>query len=245
VLFNLCNNAMSWTDEGGIEIKTRLLSRRGDPGDVTLVTEISDSGPGMSKDALKLAFEPYARFAGADGKMSDGGTGLGLPIARSIIEAMGGTCTLESELGAGVVATITLPTKQMQSTPAGREGTKRRRALLAEDDAIARTVLISMLQALEFDVVAVPDGVDALAALKNAKFDVIVTDLRMPSMDGEALIELVRDRSQEGRGTPIIVVTAHALPGDEARLKAIGADALCQKPVETLDLAKALSLLKV
>jgi signal transduction histidine kinase len=241
-LFNLCANAVTWSSRDAIEITARLTPprRAGEQANLTIV--VQDSGPGMKPEQLAQAFEPYMRFAADDGSTPDGGTGLGLVIVRSVMRAMGGDCTLESDPGAGVAATLSLPVRIITGSAAYRaERSVRRRALLAEDDAITSAVLTAMLQSLGFDVVSVGDGVDALAALQSATFDVIVTDLRMPSMDGEALIETVRGRDGPARQTPIVVVTAHALPGDEQRLTVLGADRLCQKPVERQRLASVLS----
>jgi CheY-like chemotaxis protein len=155
------------------------------------------------------------------------------------MEALGGSIQAESAAGEGSTFRMVMTAERARAPGPGGSG-GRLGALLAEDNPTNRIVLSAMLTSLDFDVVAVETGAEALEAAGKRDFAVIVMDIQMPVMDGEEAIERIRGLEGPRGRTPIIVVTAHALAGDDRRYAAAGADRVLSKPVVLADLAGAI-----
>ena len=231
IIFNLVANAVEVTRQGGIEIEA--AARADGDRHVLIEFHIRDSGPGIAPELHSTIFEPFVQGQ-ADAKHT--GLGLGLAVAKETTEALGGTISLESAPGIGADFCVRLRVERAELEGASLAGGKAR-ALLAEDNPTNRLVLTAMLSSLGFDVVTVENGAEAFASAERNDFALIIMDIQMPVMDGEEAIERIRAlEGQRGR-TPIIVLTAHALPGDDVRFKAAGANSVLNKPVDQAMLA--------
>ena len=228
------------------------LSRQGEFVNLT----VRDTGEGMESSDLPLVFERFHQAA-QRGRHTQGGLGLGLAIARHIVEAHGGTIRAQSDgLGKGSTFTVTLPVANgvWQATeldelnlecPASLEG---RRVLVVEDKADSRALLETLFEACKMHVVAADSVRSALSAIDRERFDVIVSDIGLPDgEDGLDLMRMVRVLpSDAGALTPAIAVTAHASAADRTQALAAGYQSHVAKPFEPTELLAAVaSLLSV
>ena len=234
VLFALVANAVEATTSGQIAI-TGTLETRANNG-VQLRATVRDTGPGITPEQQQRIFEPFVQGADDPNRPSPG-LGLGLAIAHETMTALGGSIRVESTPGEGAAFFITLDAERTTAPVGEANASLRARALLAEDNPTNRIVLAAMLSALGFDVVSVETGAEALAAAAQRDFSLVVMDIQMPVMDGEEAIERIRALEGPRSKTPIIVVTAHALAGDDKRFEAVGADGVLSKPIVLRDLA--------
>jgi signal transduction histidine kinase/CheY-like chemotaxis protein len=180
IVRNLLSNAIKYTDQGEVRLTVRT-----DGG--TTEIRVADTGTGIPADQLERVFEEFYQVPGT----KRGGTGLGLPYARRLARLLGGELTLASAAGAGTTAVLRLP-HAMPSV-----GT----IVLADDDEGFRQVLRSLLSGLAGRLIEVEDGAQALAVIAAEHVDLVLTDLNMPGVDGNALL------GQLPTGLPAIVVT--------------------------------------
>ena len=275
VLMNLVSNALKFTDVG--EIILTASAEPADTGpdddDVMLSLSVRDTGIGIASDKLPLIFD---KFTQADETITRrfGGSGLGLSIARSLVEMMGGTIHVESHLGEGSAFHVQLlqkrgaavappeaapvvrplPTslstllngRMLHKPVAGENG--KPCVLIVEDYAPNIMVLTLMLEELGYDTVAAASGTDAIDIIKaaNGPHYAILMDVQMQGMDGLETTRWIRDLEAAGRGyrNNIIGVTAHALAGDRERCLQAGMDDYISKPVLPDILALKLSQLR-
>ena len=235
VLVNLVGNALKFTEHGSVVVSADVAERR--PGVVDVVFAVRDTGIGIAPEHQRHIFE---QFVQADGSTTRrfGGTGLGLAICSRIVRLMGGELWVESEPGKGSsfrfrVPLSTPPTEQASSPavptthgPRREPFGRKRRVLLAEDNAVNQEVAVTMLHSLGFEVVVADDGLKALEALEaHPEIILVLMDVQMPVMGGfEAT---ARERARERAGAPrrpILAMTAHAMEGDRARCLAAGMD---------------------
>jgi CheY-like chemotaxis protein/anti-sigma regulatory factor (Ser/Thr protein kinase) len=261
VLTNLIGNAIKFTDQGAVTVKTQVLSAL-DAQTVLLRISIMDTGIGFEPERTEALFSPFTQ---ADGSVTRafGGTGLGLAITRSLLQLMGGFITAEGRPGRGATFEATLPIKTIPSSdaldraawpvePAAGESSQARPAsagavLLVEDHEINRKLAEIMLQRMGYRYVTACDGLQALDMLDKNRFDVVLMDVMMPVMDGLTALKLLREReSEQGRRTPVLMVTAHAMTGDRERFLSAGADGYVSKPMSQAALQKEIErILKV
>ena len=242
VRFALVANAVEATSRGQIIVEATATDRPDNR--VLLHAVVRDTGGGVAPQQVERIFEPFSQGLGGhlgDGHRPSPGLGLGLAVARETIEALGGVIRLENTPGEGAAFHIELLADRAVAPVSGVDARVRARALLAEDNPTNRIVLTAMLSALGFDVVAVETGAEALAAAEKRDFTLVVMDIQMPVMDGEEAIERIRALEGPRSRTPIIVVTAHALAGDDRRYAAAGANSVLSKPVALQELAAAVA----
>ncbi len=241
VLMNLVSNALKFTDSGEIAIEAHVRSSN----DKTcgLMIQVHDSGIGIPADKLPAIFE---KFTQADESITRrfGGSGLGLSIARSLVELMGGDVVVESDPGAGSSFTITLdlpraPAPEKTTEPAPdynapivADGVKPT-VLIVEDYEPNIMVLNLMLEELGYETVSATSGLEALNLIESSPpFHAILMDVQMHGMDGLDTTRHIRDGEQSGAPRHTIIgVTAHALAGDRERCLAAGMDDYISKPV--------------
>ena len=255
-LTNLLGNAIKFTDQGSVVVKTELLSEMDDQT-VLLRISVIDTGIGFDPERTEALFSPFTQ---ADGSVtrSFGGTGLGLAITRSLLQLMGGYIAAEGQPGKGASFVATLPVKKVTrpSMPASDFVLLEKQegglplvskpvdcsVLLVEDHEINRKLAEIMLQRMGYRYATAADGQQALDRLAEERFDVVLMDVMMPVMDGiTALRELRAREAGGGRRTPVLMVTAHAMTGDKERFIAAGADGYVSKPMSLAELQKEIS----
>ncbi|WMC11674.1 ATP-binding protein [Oceanimonas pelagia] len=239
VLINLLSNAIKFTDEGG---QVRLAVRPVGKGWQFVV---EDNGIGIAAEQQDRIFD---RFTQADESISRryGGTGLGLAISRRLIEAMGGSLTLDSAPGRGSRFGFTLPLTTV-SAPARTRHTELTALpslslLLVEDVAINRGILTALLEQHHHLVSQAESGEQALDMARQQAFDVILMDMHLPGMDGLETSRLMREQlTGLNQDTPIIALTASVTPEDIRRYLDAGLKAVVAKPVQWPRLTQALA----
>ncbi|PUE52175.1 response regulator [Limnohabitans parvus] len=256
VLTNLIGNAIKFTDQGSVTVKTEVLSAVDDQT-VLLRISIIDTGIGFDPERTEALFSPFTQ---ADGSVtrSFGGTGLGLAITRSLLQLMGGYITAEGHPGKGASFVATVPVKTISpssvralaSIPSDKSeplspamaGAPNWSVLLVEDHEINRKLAEIMLQRMGYRYAVAADGQEALDRLAEERFDVVLMDVMMPVMDGvTALRQLRIQEATTGHRTPVLMVTAHAMTGDKERFIAAGADGYVSKPMSQAALQKEIT----
>ncbi|MBF0280433.1 MAG: response regulator [SAR324 cluster bacterium] len=215
VLVNLGNNAVKFTDQGEIVVKIRVKESSDDS--VLLHFSIIDTGIGMTEEQQAKLFQSFSQ-ADSSTTRKYGGTGLGLTISKRLTEMMGGEIWVESAHGKGSVFQFTAafgqqPVKrQARAIPQATE-LQGLRVLVVDDSAHSREILVDILSSFKFAAKAVSSGQEALKAISEKAFDLILMDWQMPEMDG---IEVTRRIQEGGHTTPVIMITAF---GKEEALK--------------------------
>ncbi len=239
VVSNLVSNAVKFTHSGSVRVTVRC--RNGG-----LRIYVADTGIGFDRSTADRLFQ---RFEQADVSTNRryGGTGLGLSICRSLAEMMGGRIGVRSRSGAGSVFAVQLPLQRLGETTtdhacAGDDGQVSAaakaseaplRILFADDHPVNRQVVALILEPLGIDLTQVEDGALAVEAYTNGTFDLVLMDVQMPVMDGLAATRAIREieRATGRARTPIISLTANAMPEDIRRSLDAGSDTHLAKPV--------------
>jgi len=244
ILYNLISNALKFTKTGEIRVVGRL-------GEAGLMLEVSDTGIGISPEGLAKLFGKFHQVD-ASTTREFGGSGLGLSICRQLAEKMGGRIDVESEAGRGSRFIVTLPLVRVAAERpaivaprierAAESPSINLRVLAAEDNRVNQLVLKTLLHQIGVDPVVVDDGQAAIEAWESQAWDVILMDIQMPRVDGPTAVRAIRERERaSGRArTPILALTANAMPDQVAAYLAVGMDGHIAKPIETLRLFEAL-----
>ncbi len=244
ILYNLTSNALKFTAAGEVALTARL-----EPQGLEL--RVADTGIGIAADRLAALFESFTQADAATSRKF-GGTGLGLSICRRLAELMGGTIRAESVLGEGATFIVTLPLPRIgeaaaeappPESPAEPQALGALRVLAAEDNAVNRLVLRTLLEQIGIEPEVVDDGVKAVAAWEGQSWDLILMDVQMPEMDGPSATRAIREReAATGRPrTPIIALTANAMSHQIAEYLAAGMDGHVSKPIEAARLFEAIA----
>lgn len=248
VLMNLVGNAVKFTEQGRIVVEAAVSHGTGGP---TLVVAVDDTGPGMTAEQAERLFEPFTQ---ADGSVTRryGGTGLGLTISRRLAELMGGSVELvRTAPGEGSRFELRVPLSTPEpvrwvdhlfvlraddgtATAASALGRIAGRILLAEDGIDNQRLVTQVLAQAGAEVTLAADGLRALAEFnaardRGAPFDLLVSDMQMPEMDGYTLARTLRAR---GETIPIVALTAHATAEDRARCLEAGCNDYAVKPID-------------
>ncbi len=239
ILNNLVSNAIKFTHEG--EVRVAIT---GGPGPDHITMRVTDTGIGMNDEALERIWTAFDQ-ADASTTRRFGGTGLGLSIVRGLTDAMGGTIRVSSAPGHGTRFTMYFPLVRAdgtltpsQETPRGTElpdpdVLKRLCILAAEDNAMNRTVLQTLLAPSGADLHFAENGQEACEAVIGAQFDLVLMDIQMPVMDGITAMKRIRqiDREQGRPRRPIIALTANAMDHQVKGYLEEGFDAHLGKPI--------------
>ena len=244
ILVNLVGNALKFTEQGRVSIEPQWQSL--DHELLWFTCTVRDSGIGISAESLELMFNAFQQ---ADSSISRryGGTGLGLPIARTLAERMGGTLRAQSEEGRGSVFTLEIPLAlYKQSLPEMKPRTQSgdghgdgRNVLLVEDNPVNQTVIEAMLRSLGFTVSVATDGAQAVQSAKSLIFEAILMDCRLPIIDGYEATRQIR-LLPGCSDLPIIALTANALQGDREACLSAGMNDYLAKPFKRTDLQQIL-----
>lgn len=233
ILNNLLSNALKFTSEGYVTLSLHCDSGEGGP--IRFV--VQDSGVGMSAEHIAKVFE---KFTQADSTTTRryGGSGLGLTISRQLAELMGGSISVESDLGNGSTFVAVLPllradASDYQSVGATVENTPTMdfdiSVLLVEDNQVNQYVINTMLESLGCKTTIAANGLEALTKIAEQQFDLVFMDMQMPEMDGIVATENIR-KSLDFAALPIIAMTANALASDRERCLAAGMNDYLLKP---------------
>ena len=236
ILINLLGNAIKFTEHG--EVLLAVVAGAPSGGATPVTFAVTDTGPGIPAEVQARLFQ---KFEQADHSTTRryGGTGLGLAICKELVGLMGGAISVHSRPGAGSRFTVTLPMApagmppQAQAHEARERHGYRLRILCAEDVGTNQIIIGALLEAMGHQVRVVENGVEALAALRDADFDMVLMDGRMPLMDGEQATRAIRaGGTVRDPRVPIIALTANASAPDCARCLAAGMDGFLSKPVD-------------
>ena len=255
IYVNLVSNAIKYTPRGGnVAITAEELPCEKE-GYIKVKTEIKDTGIGMSKEYLPTLFDPFSREHNTTtGKV--GGTGLGMPIVKKIVDLMGGTIQVESELGKGSRVTVILQHKladeayysgkRKAEAVTSENGLKGKRILLAEDNDLNAEIAITLLQGLGLEMERVCDGIECVSRIEQVSpdtYDLILMDIQMPNMDGYKATEKIRRLSDRRKSKiPIVAMTANAFEEDRKEAISHGMNAHIAKPIDSKKIEDTLQM---
>jgi|GEM_PF-266856 len=244
VLTNLIGNAFKFTTTGSITLEVSSLpSRRS--GETHVLFTVSDTGCGMDENILDKLFEPFVQASQGYTRRYQG-AGLGLSIVKRIVELMGGTISVASELGVGTTFFVALPFKLRPSSVTDEQKATRAvsasaqggfHILIAEDDIVSSLAISRHLEKKGHRMHVARDGEAALAALREMDFDLVLMDVQMPVMDGVEATKRIRagEAGWARADIPIIAMTAFAMAGDREEFLAAGMNDYIAKPTDTAD----------
>ena len=251
ILQNIDGNALKYNREGG-SVSFSATEIACANGMVTYKFVCSDTGRGMSKEFLSHAFEPFAQ-EDASARTAYMGTGLGLPIAKQLVEMMGGTIEVESEQNVGTTVTTTIPfeidTDYEKKVPVEKSVTEEdlsgTKVLLVEDNELNMEIAKFILENAGMEVTPVFNGkeaVDTFVSSKENYFDLILMDIMMPVMDGLTATRTIRGmKRNDSQSIPIFAMTANAFTDDIEESRKAGMNEHLSKP---LDGDKMLSVIR-
>ncbi len=247
IIVNLVGNAIKFTEQGEVGLNVKVEAEYAD--NLTLHFTVSDSGIGIPPEKQHLIFQPFAQADNSTTRKY-GGTGLGLTITRRLVELMGGTIWVESEVGHGTSFHFTACLKRSENPievetiapPGALRGVK---VLVVDDNRTNRRILEGMLKRWEMKSTSVESGEEALARLSVAQkegtpYGLVLTDMHMPKMDGFDLIAQIRQRPELSMAT-IMMLSSASHRGDGARCQELGVAAYLLKPIRQSELQEAIA----
>ena len=246
IYVNLVSNAIKYTPRGGnVTITVEELPCEKERY-IKIKTKVKDTGIGMSKEYLPTLFEPFSREHNTTtGKV--GGTGLGMPIVKRMVDLMGGSIEVESELGKGTIFTVTLMHKmadekyysqEIETVIASDMGENLRgkHVLLAEDNDLNAEIAMAVLEETGLVIERVEDGiqcVNKVEQMSSGTYDLILMDIQMPNMDGYKATKCIRRLDDKKKAEiPIIAMTANAFAEDKKRAFDAGMNGHIAKPID-------------
>ena len=236
ILSNLIANAISYTTKGRIAIGGRVVELRSDEAKFEI--SVADTGIGIPENMQESIFDSFVRLE-QGGSNVQRGLGIGLSIVKHLVTSMGGNVSVQSTLGQGSTFRILLPFPLHKDAPSisaaslvdAKSGARKGAVLVAEDEAINRLYVGTVLRRLGYSTGVATTGEEVLAALEAHNYDLILMDVGMPGMDGVEATRLIREREyREGGHIQIIALTAHAFREEIERCFAAGVDDCITKP---------------
>ena len=250
VLFNLVGNAIKFTGTGGVAVEVSHSDLKNDR--CLLRFEVRDTGCGIEPAKQKLVFDKFVQADPSTTRVF-GGTGLGLAICRDFVELMGGEIGVQSEPGKGANFWFTIACEKSvsplvvgeadETASASRvdlRASLQMRILLAEDNEINQEIAVATLEDAGHHVEVVDNGMDAVKAVQDAVYDVVLMDVHMPQMDGMAATTEIRQLPGAVSKIPIIALTANAMVGDREIYIAHGMDDYASKPFDAATLLRTI-----
>ncbi len=241
LIMNIMTNAVKYNKDGGeIHLTARELGTD-DEGRVLLQFTCRDTGIGMTPEFQKHIFEPFTQENGGS-RTNYGGTGLGMPIAKSLAEKLGGSLEFESTAGVGTTFVITLPfmvdasgEEKRNTEAAAKASIRGLKLLLAEDNELNMEIAEFIILDEGAEAVKARDGAEALrifTASEPGEFDAILMDIMMPVMDGYECTRHIRELDRaDARTVPVIAMTANAFTEDKVKARGAGMNAHVSKPI--------------
>jgi len=232
VLLNFLGNAVKFTDEGSISVRTRW---RGGKRSGRLKVSVVDTGAGIAADKLERLFE---RFSQTEVSISrtHGGTGLGLAICKATVRLMRGQVGVDTKPGRGSTFWFEIPAAAAEAAPQSTDGEvldefPPLNILMVDDTAVNRELVRLMLEPLGCRIEEASGGADGVQAAMTRAFDLVLMDVRMPGVDGLEATKLIRAVSALNRRTPILALTADVQPENAIACRNAGMDDVIAKPI--------------
>ncbi len=251
ILSNLLNNAIKFTERGSVQLTARASALSADASPTSgrhqLEVLVDDSGIGIPESERARLFQPFSQVDASSRRMHEG-TGLGLAICKKLLELMGGTIEYLSRPEGGSRFRILLPVNACAvATPvavlpeaASRRWSCERPLLLVDDNEVNQIVAVEVLEGLGLRVDVAASGEDAIDAVLNGDYALVLMDCQMPGMDGYEATRQIRAR-QSGARVTIVAFTAHALAEEREKVRQAGMDDFLLKPIELPALEQVLS----
>lgn len=235
IFVNLIGNAIKFTEEGGIAIRTRTEKINTETS--KLIVEIQDSGPGIPESEIDKLFKQFEQTSSGINKGS--GTGLGLALSRELAILMGGSISVSSELGKGSVFTFQVEIKEgnpdaieqksVKRVIGIKGGTNNLRILVVDDKDENLKVAIELLKLVGFETNEAINGLEAVEKFEKWNPDLILMDMRMPVMDGYEATHRIK-LTEKGKQTPIVALTASAFEDERKKIESLGMQGYIRKP---------------
>ena len=253
IILNVVSNSIKYTNpHGKITVSIDELDSE-DEKNADYKVVVEDNGIGMSQDYLPHIFEEFSReHTSTETRVA--GTGLGLPIVKSLVDRMGGTIEVESEEGKGTrfIMKFSFPVslenqvreKEKQNIPDITEKLEGKRILLAEDNELNAEIAETVLEETGIKVKHVEDGIQCIEELKKMPekyYNVILMDVQMPNMDGYTATQRIRDLDDSRAEIPIIAMTANAYDEDRRKAQEAGMDGFLAKPLDVDEMMRLLA----
>lgn len=253
IILNVVSNSIKYTNpHGKITVSIDELDSE-DEKNANYKVVVEDNGIGMSQDYLPHIFEEFSReHTSTETRVA--GTGLGLPIVKSLVDRMDGTIEVESEEGKGTrfIMKFSFPVslenqvreKEKQNIPDITEKLEGKRILLAEDNELNAEIAEIVLEETGIKVKHVEDGIQCIEELKKMPekyYDVILMDVQMPNMDGYTATQRIRDLDDSRAEIPIIAMTANAYDEDRRKAQEAGMDGFLAKPLDVDEMMRLLA----
>ncbi len=253
IILNVVSNSIKYTNpHGKITVSIDELDSE-DEKNANYKVVVEDNGIGMSQDYLPHIFEEFSReHTSTETRVA--GTGLGLPIVKSLVDRMVGTIEVESEEGKGTrfIMKFSFPVslenqvreKEKQNIPDITEKLEGKRILLAEDNELNAEIAETVLEETGIKVKHVEDGIQCIEELKKMPekyYDVILMDVQMPNMDGYTATQRIRDLDDSRAEIPIIAMTANAYDEDRRKAQEAGMDGFLAKPLDVDEMMRLLA----
>lgn len=253
IILNVVSNSIKYTNpHGKITVSIDELDSE-DEKNANYKVVVEDNGIGMSQDYLPHIFEEFSReHTSTETRVA--GTGLGLPIVKSLVDRMDGTIEVESEEGKGTrfIMKFSFPVslenqvreKEKQNIPDITEKLEGKRILLAEDNELNAEIVETVLEETGIKVKHVEDGIQCIEELKKMPekyYDVILMDVQMPNMDGYTATQRIRDLDDSRAEIPIIAMTANAYDEDRRKAQEAGMDGFLAKPLDVDEMMRLLA----
>ncbi|WP_337185445.1 response regulator [Phenylobacterium sp.] len=241
VLDNLVGNALKFTGAGGVAVSLRAESE----GDhVRLLGAVTDSGPGIPEDRLEAVFAPFLQ---TETGLRLGGAGLGLAVCRQIVARMNGSISARNRPGGGAELCFETRLRRLPppaaaiETPATMEAGGGVHVLIVDDNPTNRMVARTLVEMFGCSGEAVDNGEDAVRAVTEGRFDLVLMDIKMPGIDGVEATRRIRSGGGPLSQTPILALTANADPADAAFYRLCGMNGVVEKPIKPERLLAAMN----
>jgi len=239
VLVNLVGNALKFTAQGCVTV--RLQARWLPDGEVCAQFEVQDTGIGIPADRLDRLFRPFSQVDASTTRRY-GGSGLGLAICARLVALMGGTLSVQSEVGVGTTFQFELPARPAilpeltpetgVTTPRPQRACAQLQVLVAEDVPVNRKLIEKILEREGIHPQVVENGAEAVAAVRQRRFDLVLMDMQMPEMDGLEATRVIRAAGETIHQPHIVALTANAFETDRLACEAAGMDGFMSKPLQ-------------
>ena len=239
---NLIGNALKFARNGVVEARLKAVAR----GDrISLEARVRDDGPGVDPERVDDIFDPFVHGSGPDG------AGLGLAICRQIVERMDGRIWAENNPGRGATFAFDLDVERTEAPVAVRSNVEsigdgglltNPHILIVDDNATNRVVAQALCEMFGCTSETAEDGVEALEAVQERRFDLVLMDIKMPRMDGVQATQAIRALDGPVGAIPIVALTANADPDDARKYVEIGMAAVVEKPIKPERLRMAMNL---